>query len=62
VQVPFNSTIKALYLVSLSLPAALFLARGYERMLAGLGSKAWLLELTTSLQLLLTLRLFVWQS
>ena len=61
-RVPFHNTVKAIFLLSLLIPAAYFAALGYARMERGLGRARWLLDFATVVQMLLVLRLFLWQS
>jgi hypothetical protein len=59
--VPYRSAVKGFFLLHLTVPAAVFAARGYERMERGLGRGRWALDLAALAQAGLTCCLFLWR-
>ncbi len=59
-RLPFYSTLKAFFLMNLTLPAALFVAQGTARLERGLGRARVLLDLVTAAFVVYVLRLFLW--
>lgn len=60
-RLPYHSTMKAFFLLNLTVPAALFIARGVERLEGGLGRGRMLLDAVTLGFVVLVLRLFLWR-